>query len=383
MAAGSNNDFRIAGALGIEEPQDPNQEVLTQGIGFPLRPISGVPTTDSPKIPDGVIAEGIPQQWMGNWQEGLYYPAGAEVRDQNYLCICVAPLTLEKPAPVPEGSPSFSLPSYTPADQSHTGFVRSGNIFTITQGGYVTQLRVWLPEVAPNITYQVVVVRTDIFGNKTSSTTSNFVGLLDNWAVVSTPNALSPVGTKYEIFLDALNSGGSTQFTGGWTYQGSTQSGAPATQSWTVDNQFLNLRVSDLDLDGTDRTSELSGVIANSTITITDIDNPNNFQVYRVNATTDQGTYVQYSVTLTDAEGSIGAGNTTRLDFDVPIAQSTTYSEEVGVWPAGNPSWGTVQGYLELDGVVSSVPNNAYGVDIEFQPATISTDWDIKTISDI
>ena len=66
----SNNHFRIAGAFGLNpdlDPTDPSlQEVMTQDIGFPLRPISGTPATDTPQIADGVIATGSPLQWMGN-----------------------------------------------------------------------------------------------------------------------------------------------------------------------------------------------------------------------------------------------------------------------------------------------------------------------------
>lgn len=381
MTAGSNNEFRIAGALGVAEPADPNQEHLTQGLGFPLRPISGVPSTDTPTLPDGVVAEGIPTQWMGDWSEGKYYPAGAEVIDAEFNCVCVVPFTLQKPAPINDGPPSFSLPSYTPAEQSYTGFVRSGSVITLTQSGWVKKLRVWLPAIGESISYQCKVVRTTPDGDVATATISSFLGVEGNWAAVAALNAIAPSGTKYEIFLDALNSGGSVEFTGGWRFQGIDNSNAPQSQSWNKNQQNTIVRVNDIDLDSTDRSTELNGVIPNSTITITDTANPNNFETYRVNSIVeDIGVAVEYGVTLIDSEGSIEALDVCRLDFDVPIAQPTDYAEQTSVWPGGNPSWGTVTGYLELDGVEQSVDNNAYGVDIEFQPATVTTDWDIKGI---
>ncbi len=380
MTAPSNNDFRIAGALGIEDPARAGQEYLTQGVGFPLRPISGVPLTSTPKIPDGVIAEGIPQQWMGAWEEGKYYPAGAEVNDSGFLCVCVVPLTLDKPAPVNDGAATYSIPSYTPVEQDYTGFVRSGNVYTFTQGGWIQELRVWLPVIAANVTYQVIVVSTTPEGIVQTATFSNFVGLEDGWATVGAFNTIVPVNTKVEIYLDALNSGASSQFTGGWNYQGVVNTGAPTSQSWNKNQQNTVVRVNDVDLDSTDRSTELVGVIPNSTITITDTVNPNNFEIYRVNTTTDFGTYVEYAVTLLDAEGFIGVNDITRLDFDVPIPQPTVYAEQASYWPSNQPSWGTARGALAFDGAVQVVDDNAYGVDILFQPATVSSDWDIKSV---
>ena len=47
----SDTKWRISGGLG--EPEDPAQ-VMTQGLGFPLRPVDGVPSEGSQEEIDGL-----------------------------------------------------------------------------------------------------------------------------------------------------------------------------------------------------------------------------------------------------------------------------------------------------------------------------------------
>ena len=86
------NLWRISGALGIDpNPTDPNtQEVLTQGLGFPLRPIDNVPSPNSPPL-DGFVAEGLLMQYMPQWQEGLIYPKGAVVDNSEWVMVANKP----------------------------------------------------------------------------------------------------------------------------------------------------------------------------------------------------------------------------------------------------------------------------------------------------
>jgi len=87
-------------------------------------------------------------------------------------------------------------------------------------------------------------------------------------------------------------------------------------------------------------------------------------------------------LTATGALGEPGQGAATTLDVSVPVLDLTKYSEALNYWGIGTlPDWGTVTGYLALAGVVQSVDNNAYGVDIEFQEAYVSPDWEFLATS--
>ena len=99
----SDTKWRISGGIG--EPGDPAQ-VMTQGLGFPLRPVDGVPREN---VDDGIqgyiIAEGIFMQWVGPYQAGLLYPIGSVVMDGGWTMIALVH-TVTKPAPEPEGTPA-------------------------------------------------------------------------------------------------------------------------------------------------------------------------------------------------------------------------------------------------------------------------------------
>ena len=92
----------------------------------------------------------------------------------------------------------------------------------------------------------------------------------------------------------------------------------------------------------------------------------------------DIGTYMNYAVVLVnEAGGGPRTGQSTDITFTIPIPLATEYAEELAVWPAGNPAWATVQSFLFYGETNQNVLDSAFGVDIEFQPASVSADWDI------
>ena len=369
--------------MGVETPVDPNQPYLTQGIGYPLRPIDNVPPTNYPDI-GGAIAEGLFMQWMGTWSQGLYYPKGAYVIDGLFAAVANK-LTLEKPAPVPSAPATFSLP--TPwagaVTQTNTSVVVSGQTYTFTETGWIKQLRVQVSELTANTNYRIIALFTPPDGDPVSTIIEEPVLIEDDWSLVALLNRLVVAGTVLRLSIDALNSGADTNISGGWQYQGPTQGVAPLARNWTVDNQRVSFRIDKFDLDGTDRGTELEGVIPDTTISVVQTDDVGLNSSYRVRSVTDNGTYMTYVVVLQDESGGGPlAGAVCTLDIDVPIPLPTEYDEELLVWGAGDPSWATVEGFLEFDGVDQGVPvSNAYGIDIEFEPASISVDWDIVAYS--
>jgi hypothetical protein len=135
-------------------------------------------------------------------------------------------------------------------------------------------------------------------------------------------------------------------------------------------------------LDSTDRATELLGMGPGTTIVFAETENPNASFTYRVNAApVDNLTYVTYVVelTATGPSGSPGIGATTTMTAAVPVAQTTEYVEIVGSVPT--PTWATVTGILEYDGLAQASALNSYGVDLEFDEAVINTAWDIVAYS--
>lgn len=381
------NQWKIAGGVGIDpDPRDPNQPVILQGIGYPLRPVDNVPLTNAPNLED-VVEQGLFMQWMGVWSAGKYYPKGAYVTDSGYACVANK-LTLDKPAPVPSGPATFSLP--TPwvgaVEQSNQSVVKSGQVYTIGEAGWIKRLRIQVPELLTTTNYRIIIFDETDPDNITSTVIEEPVLVEADWSTVALLNEGVRAGTKLRILIDALNSGSDTSVDGGWTYQGSTPAGtAPIAQNWTVNTGRTSFRINKVDLDGTDRSTELESVIPDTGIAIVQTTNVGLTSGYRVTTVIDQGTYMEFGVVLqNETGGGPQAGQICSIEIDIPIPLPTKYEEQTGVWGISDPTWASsVEGFLEFDGVDQGVPvSNAYGVDIEFEPASLSEDWDIVSFTE-
>jgi hypothetical protein len=378
----SDTKWRLSGGLG--EPEEAAQ-VMTQGLGFPLRPVDGVPPQDSGELLEGIdIAEGRFMQWMGAYQPGLLYPTGSVVLDGEWTMISNVP-TVTKPAPEPVGDPTWSLGD-TPAfvTESNLSVVYSGHIYGFNSGGWVSALRVWVPELSATTNYRIVV--TDITDPNAlyNIVQEEPVLVAGEWTVVRLAQRIVRAGDIWEVKLDALNSGADTVVAGGWGNGGVVNNGAPASQNWNRRGANDLIRIDKFDLDGTDRTSELSGMGPNTNVQFVQTDDPNYSITYRVDSgPTDFVTYFEYRTTLQSVgpSGAPATGAVTTMTADVPIAQLTKYVEVVGSVPT--PSWATVLGFLAYDGVDQVIGSASYGVDLEFDAAEINTEWDLVSFSGV
>ena len=228
----AENDFRLAGGMGIDpDPIAPNQQVMHQGIGFPLRPVDNVPATDSPTIPDGLVADGLFMQWMGDWQQGVYYPKGSYVRSGTYTSVANK-LTLDPPAPQTIGDPAYVLPDpwVNASTASNVSVVDCTHAYLFSETGYIQRVRVHVPAVGPNINYRLVIVDVTIPGAPITTTVENPNVSAGVWSTIALTNSPVGPGSNLLIRLESLNSSATTDIDGGWTYQGPTQAGATLPQ---------------------------------------------------------------------------------------------------------------------------------------------------------
>lgn len=381
----SNTEWSLAGKVGDISPEDVpppfEPQVMTQGIGFPLRQVSGAPPEDSGQIfnPE-TVAAGVNMIYCQNWEQGKAYFPGYVTSDGTWVMIANTP-TLENPIPKPDGSPTYGLPAYAPATQSNSSVVYSGHLYTFTQDVIIREIRVWVTQLTGDTNYRVIGVYNFTGGQPPRAFTLEEPVLTeDAWQTISLPQQLMPTGGSLFIYIDALNSGSDTPVTGGWSYQGQNNTGAPLAQQWNRNNGQTLVRIDKTDLDGTDRTSELAGMQTGTSIQFVDTDNPDAFFEYRVTADpTDEGTYFSYPVTLiNEGLGGPSTGTTTMTAL-VPVNQPTEYAEEAGV---PTPAWATVQGYLAYNGTEQPAgQTNSYGVDLQCEQATFSSDWDVLSFN--
>jgi hypothetical protein len=379
----SDTKWRLSGGLG--EPEEAAQ-VMTQGLGFPLRPVDGVPPQGSGDVIEGLdIAEGRFMQWMGAYQPGLLYPTGSVVLDGEWTMISNVP-TVTKPAPIPVGDPTWSLPT-TPAfvEQSNLSVVYSGHAYTFTKSGWVSALRLWVSELSPTTNYRVIVTDITDPNRPFNIVQEEPVLVAGEWTVVRLGQAIVTEDTVWLVKLDSLNSGASSVVAGGWRNDGVSNNSAPGAQGWNRRNQNDLIRIDKLDLDGTDRSSELLGMGPNTTVQFAQTDDPNYSITFRVDSgPVNVDPYFEYTTTLLSVgpSGAPAAGSTTTMTADVPISQLTKYVEVAGSVPS--PSWAIVTGFLEFDGVNEAGSNaNSYGVDLEFDEAVVNTAWDFVSYSGV
>lgn len=336
-------------------------------------------------VVDGVWRPMVSMVYQGEHVAGAtYYPQDVVVTGP--WTMVANKKTTDNPAPQPSGPKENTLPDI-PAwvTNSNASVVYTGQKYVFNQGGWFSSLRVWVPELTADTHYRFVIVDN-------TDPTNPVVGVIEepvlnenDWTTIAISNKVVQAGAEFYIYIDALNSGGSTPFGPfGWTYGGVSQGANPALSQWNTNNQNTILRVDKTDLDSTDRTAQLLGIIAGSTITISLTANPNIFRTYNVNLNpVDAGSAVSFNdVTLADSAGTIGVNDITTITADIPIAQATEYVQLTNYWPGNQPSWATIEGIKQFDGVDQpGNTDNAFGVDIAFTPATISPDWDYLSYS--
>lgn len=373
------SSWRLSGGIGAPEEERP---VMTQGLGFPLRPVDGVPNPEDEDLLVGVpIAKTQFMQWAGAYSAGLLYPEGSVVVDEGWQMIA-SRATLDKAAPVSAGSPAWTMAD-TPAwsTEQTSAVVYSGVYIEVAVGGWINGLRVSVPELSGSTNYRIVIIDVTDPNLPIYSTIEEPVLDLVTWTVISTFEKIVVAGDKFFVYLDSLNTGGSTPVTGGWSYAGSSNNASPPAQGWNHHSQQNLLRIDKTDLDGTDRSSELAGMIPGTNIQFAEtVEASRSYTYFTTGAATDEGTFFSYPVNLssTGAGGAPREGVTTMI-ADVPVAQSTQYVELPGGAPA--VTWGTVTGFLQYDGVDQGGDANGYGVDIYFDEATISPDWEFMAFT--
>ncbi len=374
--------FRISGAVSPElTPEDINEtgiQVIHHGIGYDRIPVSNTPTEYS----DGAlssenVAAGIFMAYMPQGHEaGKYYPKGSVVSDGTWHMISKV-LTLEYPFPTLAGDINWGIAAFAPITQSNVSSVFSGHTYTFNEAVYATAIRIWVTQLTVDTVYRAVVVETGPNGGVKTTVTELPTLTAGAWKTVALLNRIILAGTSILVYIDALNSGANNIVAGGWTYDGQSNNGAPPAQAWNHNNAQELLRIDKTDLDSTDRTSELLGIITNSTIRFADTANVNAFNLYRVTgAPTDSGSDVTFPVVLSEqGEGGVSQGTTT-MTATVPIAQATEYAEQAAVVPSYLQDI-DVLGYLAYDRVKQAGDANTYGVDIEIEAIDTSPDWDV------
>jgi len=100
-----------------------------------------------------------------------------------------------------------------------------------------------------------------------------------------------------------------------------------------------------------------------------------------VTTVTPQTGYTTYNVTILNNNNAVRDGRTCTVNIDVPITQPTRYNYIAGYF-AAQAAFADVTTNLFYGGIDQTAPvTNAYGINIIFQHASVSPDWDLVALS--
>ena len=194
-------------------------------------------------------------------------------------------------------------------------------------------------------------------------------------SVAINPVFLTPSSDK-TLLLQSNNSSGTTDFNHPWVFVGSSnQDIDPGDGNANRRGQNNVLRISTDDRLAVDRTAELNSVTPGTIIRYVDEGDLNAFIEYEVIAITDNTTWFQYDVILTNigSSGEPGVSNNIQIYFEVPVAALTDYVSITNHFLGATG----VQGAIQLGDTGIAYNDNAYGFDVELQYYTQSDDWRI------
>lgn len=322
-------------------------------------------------------------RWAGNHVSGAHYRVGDVVSQDKYAMICVND-TFDEASPQDNGASSWGLgtnPAWT--QQEVTAIVGGGHTWTFTEPGWVKSIRIWVEDISEGTEYRIVA-------RNLADPDFPLVGVIEEqnldigeWSVLTQFNAINQligVGEEYKAVLFAANTAAETIFIHPWN-AGGVGGGDPISGDWNRTGGSNIVRIHNLDDGGIDRSAAMLGSIIGTSINIVNASNPSEFDSYVVlENPTDEGDHVEWNnIALLQRNGSVALSSALcNIEFRIPVAVPTKYVEVLNNWPTGNPPWADINGSLSIAGVDQpSKEDSAFGIDILFQPAILSPDWEI------
>ena len=321
-------------------------------------------------------------KWRGVWLDGEYVTYDV-VRDGEWTMIANKH-TSDRPAPqeIGEDEDSVNVDSLF-TDSNDTSIVKMVHNFTMTKSGWLKSLDVRVPFFDGDSVSKITLI------NLTSGVArviNNPILTSDNWVTLAVDNSPIAAGTQLQIWFEFYNASAANAINGGWTSNAGT--GIPTSQEFNIDNLSTPtvIEISHTDLDSGNRTTELDGVVSGSIIRLTETGDVNRnieFKVDTVDLTS--GTSTKYTVlagSINNGQKDIRDNKTVTVHIDVPITQPSRYDKLTAYYPTNNPSWATITTELYFNNVLQAGSVDAYGINLNFQEASISNDWDLVATSE-
>ena len=322
----------------------------------------------------------------GDYIPGNTYAKNTLVEASGWL-VASTTETNENPVPQNIGDPTYNMPDDGTGfvEENNLSSVFSGHVYTFSETGYLKALRIRVPEITADTEYRVCVQNESDPDNITYRIIPTPTLTTGQWVVIAAGNTFVNVGSKLRVFLDSVTSSSDTIINGTWRKTSESDSSPPGGQQWNTNVAKNLLRINKFDILNTDRSSDLNQVGVNTVVRFEQQSDVSRYQEFLI---ISEATIIGDDYTFTVIEqqignGGPGSGQNCNTTYTIPDVSGTKYLELPDHWLTNTPSYATVEGFLEYDGVAQpGVVDNGYSVDIEFQRADVPTDWDFYAFTD-
>ncbi len=319
--------------------------------------------------------------WRGVWTDGTYVKNS--MITQNGWLMVANKETTDVPAPQENGSPEWGIsPEAAFIEASHIGIVKATQTYTMLQDGWLKALQIRVPNWnnIDSVTKCTMIIDNEalVYDNPILSD--------DGWVTMAVANRVVTIGTSIIVILEMYKASAASKIEGSWNSNIAT--GVAASQEFNISNANSDgtLVINHIDLNSTNHATALRNVAIGSIINL--VESSDNARYTRVETTSVDSTpteaYSTYTYTFL-SEGSkspIRDGQSSNVTVDVPIVVDSDFIQLADGYLV-DPDWATITSELKFDEVVQPNDSNyAYGINLYFQQAYISPDWDALASSD-
>ncbi len=349
-------------------------------VTLPHQPTTSTPALDTIKLyanNDGTLHTidenglDVPigdTRWKGTWSNLLTYEKGDMVIDQGWLSVALT-TTTDPSSPQVVGEPQnvYQGPELLTLQQT-TKSLLFGMRYSASKTGYVSGYRI---ETVVGNKYIIYIV-VDPLGTPEIREIIQFTATTGGFQTFNLSTFLSAGSTFDLISIVAEPDPTPTTTTANYNYTKPTNVTAPLAGQISHAGKTLDtLSISKTDNDTTDRTALLASISSGDIIAVGGIR-------WSVQNSSDQGTYYNFAVAPAQQWTQSGVLS---FDFEIVASVPVTYhgSSDVNYW-VGDAS---ISGILSLTGDygTATINNRQYGIDLIYQPAVLSSDWDIMASS--
>ena len=300
-------------------------------------------------------------RWNREWVEGYEYTPSDVVRIGGWTMVCIRPTT-EFPAPVRVGSPFYLYDGTIGSRQETNTQWTFGNRYTFGVSGYLTGWRI--DTVAGNA-YRVFSV---INGVVREALTFEATG--SGWQEFNLDAAIIMAGTVLDVVAVVSEPDPTpTTWTGNWNYATPNNEGVPVSgQVSHADKAKDSLRFHKIEDDGGNSGADLLALSVGDLINGPGIS-------WSVQNVADMGDWVDITV-APQTQGT--PDGLSAFEFETVTATPITVPVDAGYW--GTSPY-AAQGFEGQTYSTSVFTDDAFGIDLEVQNATVPVDWDVLAYS--